>query len=351
MSAFSPLSERRQAILKIVVQEYVATARPVASETIARGSGLGVSSATIRNEMAALEEMGYIRQMHTSAGRAPSEQGYRFYVEHLMEELALADEEQRTIAHQFHQANLELGQWLRLAAAVLARSVQNASVVTAPRAQQARFKHLELISIHDSLALLVAVFDGGTVQQQMFVPAMPVSQGDLSEAAGRLNRVLEGRTLAGFAEVALPADAAIEAQALELIERMIRGLDEQAQSDVFVDGLGQILSQPEFSTAPRGGQSDPNAALQVVQLMQQGLLFNELIRQIATVDGLQIIIGGSGGREEMRQMSIVLSRYGSSAIGGLLGVLGPTRMHYGRAVSVVRYVSGILSEMATELSS
>src|SRR5947209_12381172 len=139
-------SERRRAILKIIVQEHVATARPVASETIARRYALGVSAATIRNEMAALEEMGYIHQLHTSAGRAPSARGYRFYVEHLMEEPTLAAEEQRTIAHQFHQAHPELGQWLHLAAAVLAHSVHNAAMVTAPRAPQTRFKHLELIS-------------------------------------------------------------------------------------------------------------------------------------------------------------------------------------------------------------
>src|SRR5438067_9356913 len=170
------LSERRRAILKIIVQEHIATARPVASETIARRYALGVSPATIRNEMAALEELGYIHQLHTSAGRVPSEWGYRFYVEHLMEEPVLAAEEQRTIAHQFHQAHLELGQWLRLAAAVLAHGVHNAAMVTAPRTQETRFKHLELIAIQESLALLVAVFDGGTVRQQMFVPAMPATQ-------------------------------------------------------------------------------------------------------------------------------------------------------------------------------
>src|SRR5919197_1528784 len=173
------LSERRRAILKIIVQERGARAGPAARETVARRYALGVSPATIRNEMVALEEMGYIHQLHTSAGRAPSERGYRFYVEHLMEEPLLAAEEQRTIAHQFHQAHPELGQWLRLAAAVLAQSVHNAAMVTAPRTQKARFKHLELISIQESLALLVAVFDGGTVQQQMFVPAMPATQDDL----------------------------------------------------------------------------------------------------------------------------------------------------------------------------
>ncbi len=343
------LSERRKAILRAIVQEYIATARPVASDTVARNYALGVSSATIRNEMAVLEDIGYIHQLHTSAGRVPSEQGYRFYVEHLMEEPALTNDEQRTIAHQFHQANLELGEWLRLAAAILAQSVQNAAMVTAPRAQQTRFKHLELISIQESLALLVAVFDGGMVQQQMFVPAIPATQDDLTGVSARVNRMLEGRALGTVANVRGSAEgASLEAQVLDLVTRMMRDLDEQSNGDVFVDGLDQILSQPEFSLAPRG-QGEAGNVLQVVQLVQQGLLFNEMIRQLADLDGLQIIIAGDGQRAEMRQVSIVLSRYGSPAVGGLLGVLGPTRMHYGRAVSVVRFVSGILGEMATEL--
>lgn len=351
------LTGRRQAILKAIVQEYISTVRPVASETIARNYALGVSSATIRNEMVALEEMGYIHQLHTSAGRVPSEEGYRFYVEHLMEETALTSDEQRTIVHQFHQANVDLSQWLRLAAAILAKSVRSAAVVTAPRAQQARFKHLELISIQESLALLVAVFDGGVVQQEMFVPAAPAGQADLSAIAGRVNRMLEGSALAPLFDAdpeaqahAMTPEGAIELQVIELIARMMRGLDEQANADVFVDGLEEILSQPEFSFSARhGAYGGESGGLHVVQLMQQGILFNELIRQLSDMEGLQIIIGGHGGREEMRQISLVMSRYGSPAVGGLLGVLGPMRMQYGRAVSVVRYVSGILGEMATEL--
>ena len=344
---YPPLSQRRRAILKAIVQEHVATARPVASEALARAHALGVSSATIRNEMAALEEMGYIHQQHTSAGRVPSEQGYRFYVEHLMEEPLLGAEEQRTIAHQFHQANLEMSQWLRLAAAVLAQSVQNASVVTAPRAQHAHFKHLELIAIQESLVLLVAVFDGGVVRQHMFAPATPTSQDDLSAIAARLNRMLEGHTLGGD-PTTRENMGAIETQVLDQVARMMRDLDGQAYADVFVDGLDHILSQPEFSL-PRPGHGDASGALQVVQLMRQGMVLNEMIRQLSELGGLQIIIGGYGDHAEMRQVSIVLSRYGSPAVGGLLGVLGPTRMHYGRAVSVVRYVSGILGDMAVEL--
>jgi heat-inducible transcriptional repressor len=238
---------------------------------------------------------------------------------------------------------------MRLAAAILAQSMRNASLVTAPRSSQVRFKHLELISIQESLALLVAVFDGGTVQQQMFVPVEAVTQEELSTAAARLNRIIEGRNAQEFeAGAILPPLGEIEAQALDLVRRMARALAEQTTTEVVVDGLSEVLGQPEFSGALRVGV-DPGSARQVVQLMQQGLLFNDLIRQLAEIDGLQVIIGGNGTWQEMRPVSLVVSRYGNTTLGGLLGVLGPTRMHYGRAVAVVRFVSSILGEMAAEL--
>ena len=157
------MNERRQLVLKLVIQEYIETSTPVGSEVLVRRYGLNVSSATIRNEMSALEDLGYLTHLHTSAGRVPTDAGYRYYVENLMDRTPLSATEQRTIRHQFYQVRSELDQWIQLAGAVLARTAQNASVVTPPRAYQARFKHLELIAIHDSKVLLVLVLHDGTV--------------------------------------------------------------------------------------------------------------------------------------------------------------------------------------------
>ena len=149
------LSERRRRILKAVIQQYIETATPVASQDLARQ--MGVSSATVRNEMSALEEAGLLTHLHTSAGRVPTDTGYRFFVENLMDRAPLSAQEQRTIKHQFYQVRSDFDQWIHLAAAVLSRTAHAAAVVTPPRAYESRFKHLELIAINDMTVLMVLV--------------------------------------------------------------------------------------------------------------------------------------------------------------------------------------------------
>ena len=182
------MNERRELVLKLVIQEFIENPlTPVASELLVRKYGMNVSSATIRNEMAALEDLGYLTHSHTSAGRVPTDAGYRYYVENLMDRTPLSATEQRTIRHQFYQVRSELDQWIQLAGAVLARTAQNASVVTQPRAYQARFKHLELIAIHDTTVLLVLVLHDGTIRQQTFALDTARSQDELGRSASRIN--------------------------------------------------------------------------------------------------------------------------------------------------------------------
>ena len=146
----SELTPRQQLILGLVIREYISAVQPVGSKTI-EGYGLGVSSATIRNEMVILEEHGYLLQPHTSAGRVPTEQGYRYFVERLMRESQVPLNEQRTIRHQFHQVGVDLEQWMRLAASVLARSAQSAAVVTSLKTETCRLRHVEMISIRETI--------------------------------------------------------------------------------------------------------------------------------------------------------------------------------------------------------
>src|SRR5918912_1490854 len=181
------LSDRCRTILKLAIQEYIESPKPVASETLVRKYGLVYSSATVRNELAHLEELGLLTHLHTSAGRVPTDAGYRYYVENLMDRTPLSATEQRPIRHQFYQVRSELDQWIQLAGAVLARTAQNASVVTTPRSYQARFKHLELIAIHDTTVLLVLVLHDGTIRQQTFTLDTARHQEDLSRSATRIN--------------------------------------------------------------------------------------------------------------------------------------------------------------------
>jgi len=355
VSTIPDLTERRQRILRVVVQEYVAEARPVGSETIVARHQLGVSAATVRNELAVLEQLGLISQLHTSAGRVPSDEGYRYYVEHLMEEPVLTAEEQRTIHHQFHQVQLELNEWMRLTAAIMARAAQAAALVAAPRAYQSKLKHVELIAIHEAVALLVAVFDGGNLQQQMFVLPELLTQDDLRETSLRLNNSLDGLTAAGV-ETRLrdnPDMPDIDTLVHGYLVKMMRTMDEQANGPVHYDGLSNILNQPEFSSIVStrdGRQRQVERMVNIIQLVQQGMLFSAVLPQVAEADGVQVIIGGEGGREELRQYSIILSRYGASEeVSGVLGVFGPTRMHYGRAISIVRYMTRLMTTLARDI--
>ncbi len=335
----SDLSPRQQLILGLVVREYIAAAQPVGSKTL-EAYGLGVSSATIRNEMALLEEQGYLTHPHTSAGRVPTEQGYRYFVERLMSESQLPLDEQRTIRHQFHQVGVDLEQWMRLAASVLARTAQSAALVTGPRTEQCYLRHMELISIHDTMALLIVVLEGGVVRQRMLTLDEPLSQDALTQIANRLNDLCVGgsaqRVAASRHQV-----GTLEQQVLDVVVEIMKRVDDQASLDLYRDGLINILHQPEFS--------GPESARQVIRVLEDKTLLEELLTEMLEIGGLQVIIGGEGRWNELKECSLVVSPYGVTGVTGALGVMGPMRMPYSRAISTVRYVAGLLSDLFRDL--
>jgi len=338
------LTTRQQAILGLVVREYTDTATPVSSKSIVEAYGLGISSATVRNEMARLEEAGYLTHPHTSAGRIPTDQGYRYFVERLLGETDLPLAERRMIRHQFHQVRPEIDQCLKLSASVLAQAAKSVAWITAPSATtQCLFKHLELISIRDALVLVVLVLQGGTVKQRTLTLARTLSQEELSQMAAHLNDLLGSLTADGVtAQIARLAP--LETQVGELVVEMMRHLDGRARSEIYRDGLINILQQPEFAE----GQS----ARQVFGLLEESSFLEAILADVlaAAVGGVQVIIGGEGPWEELSDCSLVLSRYGVNRhVTGDLGVLGPRRMPYGRAISAVRYVSNLMSELIHEL--
>jgi len=329
-------------ILSLVIREYVNRADPISSRTLLDVYDLGVSSATVRNEMAQLEDLGYLTHPHTSAGRVPTEQGYRLFVGRLLGEAQLPLTEQRTIRHQFHQVGVEVNQWMQLAASTLARSSDSASLVTAPVAEQVRFKHLEMISTRDRLVLLVLVTQGGNVEQQMLTLAEPLSQVELSQSADKLNELCSGL---GVPEIRsrisnLPT---LEREVCSLIVELMEQSGEFS-SDMYRDGLSEVLSQPEFV--------DAESSQSILRLFEEkGFLQQLLTEALApTVGGVQVIIGGEDRWEELTGCSMVLARYGVPGFAtGALGVLGPTRLPYRRAISTVRYVADLMSDLVYEL--
>ena len=215
----SELSERQKTLLMLVIRDYIEIAQPVGSKALVERYHLDLSSATVRNELSALDEMGYLRQPHTSAGRVPTEEGYRYFVGQMMHQAELPEAIQHTITHQFYQ-------WMTLAASILAHQSQAVSVVTAPHVEQVRFKHVELISTQGRQVLMVMVMAGGEVSQQILTLAEPVSQEQLSQSAARLNGVLSGLTVGGIAAVSNRAEA-LDQDILTIINQDLQRMTER----------------------------------------------------------------------------------------------------------------------------
>jgi heat-inducible transcriptional repressor len=338
------LTERQKLILALVIRDYIETAQPIGSVRLVNHYKLDVSSATVRNEMVTLTNMGYLHQPHTSAGRIPTEEGYRFFVRQLMGHSELPITTKRTIIHQFYQAGTDVDRWMRLAASVLAHQSQAASLVTAPHPERPVFKHLELINTHGRQVLMVLVLSGGEVSQQMLTLAEPVSQEQLSAVAQSVNNLcigLDGERIANL----LTSLANLEQDVIKLVLDAMHRSTELLTGELYRDGLTHVLSEPEF------GEVDlVRRALRILE--ERPLLDDLLTRTVLSSDisGVQVLIGGEGTWEELRECSMVLARYGSPGLAtGTLGVLGPMRMSYPRTISAVRFVAGLLSDMVEDL--
>jgi heat-inducible transcriptional repressor len=337
------LTERQKKILMLVVRDHIETAQPVGSQRIVEHFHLDMSSATVRNELAVLTEQGFLRQPHTSAGRVPTEEGYRYFVTHLMQQADLPESVQHTISHQFYQARQDIDQWMTLAASILAHQSQGVSVVTAPHADRARFKHVELISTQGRQVLMVLVMSDGDVDQQILTLAEPVPQEMLSATANRLNQQISGKTLDELASLPMHSNA-LEQDILTIITTDMRRTDARVSGEMYVDGLTNVLSEPEFT--------DSDNARRALRMFEERSTLQDLLARTVMnsgVGGVQVLIGGDGTWDELRQCSMVLARYGVPGMAtGTLGVLGPMRMSYARAIPTVRYVAGLLSDLVNE---
>lgn len=331
------LTDRRQQLLRFIVDGYVRSAQPVASSNVVERYSLPVSSATIRNEMARLEEEGYIVQPHTSAGRIPTDKGYRYYVEALMRPQEPPPAVQKTIRHQFHQAAGEAAEWAQLAAAVLAARLSYVSVVTAPHTERPRLRWLQLVGVQDYVALLVLVLQETLVLQHTLTLDRPAGQDELSEAAARLNSLYAGRSVdeirAGQVE-----HLSLEAEAVRAAVELMESEDARSFGEAYLEGLREMLREPEFA------QGDRMFAL--MELMGRANLPKVIPLASIGDQKVSVIIGSEHPHDAMRQCSVVVSRYrGPSGLDGTVSVVGPTRMHYQRAVSMARYVSDIMEEL------
>ncbi len=334
------LSPRTEKILKSIVEQYITTATPVPSQSIVDNYQMGVSPATIRNEMARLEQEGYITRLHPSSGSIPSDKGYRYYVESLSD-IQLPPAEQCLISHLFHQVERELAEWLNLASTVAARLTQNMAVVGMAKPADCQFKHLELVVLQDSLALLVLILYGARIKQQLINFDQAMSQPELTAIANKLNEAYSGLTRSQILAKDLELTPA-ERQVTDCLAKIMEAEDEQEYQEPYLAGLHFILSQPEFVHSQR--------MLTLMELAEHRDLLRVITPQGLPSHGVQVVIGKENKAEAIRDYSVVISRYGPREEAmGTIGVIGPTRMPYAHAISVVDYLSSVLSGLATEL--
>ncbi len=334
------LSPRAETILNLIISKYIDRAVPVPSQSLALEPALGVSPATIRNEMARLEHEGYIVRAHHSAGSVPSDKGYRFHVESL-KDILLSESEQRLLSHLFHQVERDLEKWLSLAATLLAQQTQNMAVVTIPKPSGCRFKHMELLSLQDTLALMVLVLHGARVKEQLITFDEAIPQSSLTVISNKLNAAFSGLNRAQVAEREFDLSPA-EEQIKETLSRVMQDEDEQEYEEPYLDGFHFMLSQPEFTHSDR--------MRNLMELVEKRRLTKTIIPKELESQKTRVIIGSENENEIFHDYSIVISKYGiSSEAVGTVGVLGPTRMPYSHTIPTVDYLSKILSELMSGL--
>ncbi|MEO1440418.1 MAG: heat-inducible transcriptional repressor HrcA [Chloroflexota bacterium] len=340
---FPELTRRQEEILSLVVRSYTQKPDPVSSKFLKETYDLNYSAATIRNELAALDEMGYIIAPHSSSGRVPTEKGYRYFVKRLLDTNSLTTAEQAYISERIASLPTAMEQWLRGAAKQLARTVHIASLVTPPSTDMNRFKHVELISIQGRLCLMVLVTQSGLVHQQMLNLAEPLSQSALSEAATRVNSICYGLDAGevrrkGFQSSMLDRD--ICELAADLMERA----DRDRVRVVYRDGLSEVVTS----------FNQKEGTQQALRIFEENAVLDMILADVIPTDSetrdVQVIIGGDGRWEELSHLTMVLSRYGiPGQATGALGVLGPTHIDYARAIGAVSYMAELMSSMLRDL--
>ncbi|MBI2874749.1 MAG: heat-inducible transcription repressor HrcA [Firmicutes bacterium] len=334
------LDERKQTILLAITRDYISTADPVGSRTIARRYELGISPATIRNEMADLEEMGYLEQPHTSAGRIPSQKGYRFYVDRLMEHERLAEGEQTAIREALEVKAREIEQVIHQAVRIISDLTSCAAVVLLPEISRGRIHTLRLLPVEPGRALLVMISSSGMITNRILPIPSQVSENDLQWISGYLTERLKGLTLLDLDEHLITAILeelrGYSAFSRQLLEALVRSVQQADGGKVITGGATNILSQPEFR--------DIEKARDVISIFERSHDLSQLLFASRPL-GVKITIGNENVLAELRACSLVSAVYFVGGLpSGALGVVGPTRMNYARVISIVEYVARMIND-------
>ena len=339
------LDPRKELILKVVTDDYIESAEPVGSRTIARKYNLGLSPATIRNEMADLEEIGYLKQPHVSAGRIPSQQGYRYYVDSLMKQQKLAEEELRIIKSYIESKSKELDALLQQTVKMLAQITRYPSLMLGPKLQPSVFKHVQLVPLNSYNILVLVVTNLGVIENKLITIDVPVEQGDLDRISNLLNKKLRGKTFENLKSSVL-AELKEEMAAHDdffhkAICLLLNTLETRDKERIYLDGVINILEHPEFKEIEKFKP--------LMGMMEEEERLYKMLTDSSSRHGLRISIGEENQEEAAQECSIITATYNMKGRAvGTIGVLGPTRMDYSHVVAVVDFIAQYLSEILSE---
>ncbi|HET9050492.1 MAG TPA: heat-inducible transcriptional repressor HrcA [Candidatus Dormibacteraeota bacterium] len=341
-----PLDPRKQQILKAVVSDYTETGLPVGSQALAAKYLLSWSAATIRNELASLVDVGYLLQPHTSAGRVPSDRGYRYYVDFLMEEEEVGSTVRRRVDPELAEHSSSVDDLLETAAILLAVLTNSVSIVTGPQVLAAKLKHLDVLSLDPRHALLVVLLEGNLLRQQVIELGAEADQETLSDLSTRLNAELRGLgPEATDAVVAPPAGAQpggdpalpLRAEVVGKVRDVMRTAGTAQSTVILHDGVRNLLRQPEFGDVER--------LQQVLDVLEEERLLAHVLASLDVGHGLQVVIGAENEMEQLRGCSLVITTYrAGQERRGTLAVLGPTRMRYPQIAPRLRYIARCVGE-------
>jgi len=334
------MDERKQQVLHAIIKDYISTAEPVGSRAVAKRSGLGVSPATIRNEMSDLEELGYIEQPHTSAGRRPSDKGYRYYVDYLMPKEKLSSEEVETIRKAFSNGKNEVDDFMQQCCHLIARLTNYTTMIVLPHAGSGKLEDIHLFQLNQAQLLVVLLSDTGLLNHRVMDLDAPLSEQKLTEANYLLRKRLRGISLEHITSAMikeLMGDVSqqqnVLPNTLELIEQL---LGHENEEKVFTAGAMNMIMQPEFQ--------DLNKLKNIFEILEEKGKVKNLLT-IPEEDVVNISIGSEMPEENVRYCSMVLASYhikGDKP--GVIGVLGPTRMSYPKTVALLECIADELSE-------
>ena len=338
------LDERKQRILQAVIQDYISSAEPVGSRTLARKYDLGVSPATIRNEMADLEMLGYLEHIHTSSGRVPSSKGYRLYVDSLLPVQPMTDAEKVMIDKWYKAKVQQLDQVFQETAKIISKLTRNVSLVLAPQISKAAFRCMQFLPLDDHRVIAVLMTDAGFVENRIMEMPAGSSFEDFQRMAKVINGCLAGHTLGAIQNGSLKkieaeiGDNGLYESAMTLIDK---ALNSQRKERLYLGGTTEMMEQPEFHNVDK--------VKELLIMLEKDQLMKDILKAHLG-DGLTVTIGQENEYSGIKDCSIVTATYHlDGELLGSMAVLGPTRMEYGRTMSLLNYMNSNLTEVIKRL--